>query len=104
MKFTEKDLFYNDYSWAADGGDDAHYRGYLDKIKVDKTEGYEVLYFCNTFLLNFNKEPTKENFQRVEKLLRHKDLSDIDLRSELNSRIDSKWHLEVLNDIIKKYS
>lgn len=33
MKFTKKDLFYNNYSWATDGGDDPHYKGYLDKRK-----------------------------------------------------------------------
>ncbi|WP_428229965.1 hypothetical protein [Flavobacterium sp.] len=100
MKFTRKDLYYDNYSWSADGGDDSHYKGYLDRIKVDKTEGYEVVYFCNDFLVENKKELTKENFQRVEKILKSKDLSNIELRSDLNYEVNKNWNLIVLRQII----
>lgn len=100
MKFTGKDLYYDNYSWSADGGDDPHYKGYLDRIKVDKTEGYEVVYFCNDFLVENKKELTKENSQRVEKILKSKDLSNIELRSDLNYEVNKNWNLIVLRQII----
>lgn len=91
MKFTKKDLFYNDYSWSADGGDDAHYRGYLDRIKVDKTEGYEVVYFCNDFLEKYDKPLTVSNFQRAERILRISELASIQLRFSLNEEVNKRW-------------
>lgn len=103
MEFTKNDLLFDNYIWTAADGDNPDYRKKHDGIKVNKKEGYEVLYFCKAFLTKYNKESTKENFQRVEKMLHHKDLSDIDLRSELNSRISNRWSIEVLNDIFKKY-
>ncbi|ABQ03950.1 hypothetical protein [Flavobacterium johnsoniae] len=92
MKFTKKDLHFKDYSWAADGGDNPHYKGDLDKEKVDKTEGYEVVYFCNDFLVTYDKELTKENFQKIERLLREELFRKIEKRSELNKSIYEYWN------------
>ena len=96
MKFTEKDLFYDNYSWAADGGDDPHYKKYLDRIKVDKTEGYEVLYFCNDFLVDNKKELTKVNLQRVERILKSQDLSNVQSRILLNIEVNRRWNIFLL--------
>ena len=49
--FTADDLKNNDYSPTVDGSDNPKYIGVLDRIKVDKSEEYEVLYFCNKFWL-----------------------------------------------------
>lgn len=91
MKFTRKDLYYDNYSWSADGGDDAHYKGYLDRIKVDKTEGYEVVYFCNDFLIKYNKALTVSNFQWAERILRSSDLIGTQLRFMLNIEVNNRW-------------
>ncbi|WDF57563.1 hypothetical protein PQ462_12635 [Flavobacterium sp. KACC 22758] len=91
MEFTRNDLFYT-YSWAADGGDNPHYKKYLDRIKVDKTEGYEVLYFCNDFLRDHDKSMTKSDFQRVERILKSEELRNIVYRTDLNYEVNRRWH------------
>lgn len=90
MKFTKDDLLY-DYSWNVDGGDNPNYRGHLDKIKVDKTEGYEVLYFLNKFLVDYERPLNLANFRWAEKILKSNALKGIELRSELNAAINNRW-------------
>lgn len=91
MGFTKNDLYYKDYSWKADGGDDADYRAYLDRIKVDKTEGYEVVYFCNDFIKKYNKPLNVANFQWAERILRSSDLVGIQIRATLNIEVEKRW-------------
>ncbi len=88
--FTSKDLVNDDYSPTVDGGDNPKYIGVLDKEKVDKTEEYEVVYFCNKFLEKHNMKK-KESFQKVEKLLRNKEISDEDNREKLIKWIEKNW-------------
>ena len=88
--FTSKDLVFSDYSPTVDGGDNPKYRGVLDRQKVDKTEEYEVVYFCNSFM-NKHKLQMKDSFQKVEILLRHKDISNEDNREKLISWIEKNW-------------
>lgn len=88
--FTNKDLAFNDYSPTVDGGDNPKYIGVLDREKVDKTEEYEVVYFCNSFMNKHNFK-TKESFQKVEKLLRHKDIKAEDNREKLIKWIEKNW-------------
>lgn len=50
IRLRPADLLYRpQYRWKADPGDNPHYRGLLDRIKVDRDEGYEVLYFITDF-------------------------------------------------------
>ncbi|GAA4771164.1 MULTISPECIES: hypothetical protein [Flavobacterium] len=89
--FTNADLVYDDYSPTVDGGDNPKYIGVLDRQKVDKTEEYEVVYFCNQFL-NKHKLTNKALFQKVEKLLRDKEIKDVDDREELIKWIEKNWN------------
>lgn len=91
MKFTKNDLHFKDYSWAADGGDNPHYKGYLDRKRVDKTEGYEVVYFCNDFLVDYDRPLTVANFQWAEKILRTPALSSVQSRIVLNEEVNKRW-------------
>jgi hypothetical protein len=92
--FTADDLINNDYSPTVDGGDNPKYIGVLDRIKVDKSEEYEVVYFCNSFLEKYNVPKTKESFQKVERLLRHADLKNLDNRQNLITWIANNWNLK----------
>lgn len=90
--FTADDLKNNDYSPTVDGGDNPKYIGVLDRIKVDKSEEYEVVYFCNSFLEKYNVPQTKESFQKVERLLRHPDLKNEHNRQNLSTWIAKNWN------------
>lgn len=90
--FTSKDLGYTGYSPTVDGGDNPKYIGVLDRVKVDKTEEHEVVYFCNKFLKTYDVPQTKESFQRVEELLHHEKLKGEDNRQTLINWIAQNWH------------
>lgn len=62
---TKSDLAYK-YTWKADEGDNPNYRGKLDRDKVDRDEGYEVLYFLNSIC------ESKEQALHAEKLIKTK--------------------------------
>ncbi|UPT71048.1 MAG: hypothetical protein M0D53_01125 [Flavobacterium sp. JAD_PAG50586_2] len=89
--FTGKDLVYKDYSPTVDGGDNPEYIGPLDRKKVDKTEEYEVVDFCNNFMDKHNLK-IKESFQKVERLLRHKDIKTEVDREKLIKWIEINWN------------
>ena len=92
--FTGKDLRFTGYSPTVDGGDNPKYTGVLDRAKVDKTEEYEVIYFCNNFLEIYQSQlpQTKENFQKVERLLHHNELKGEDNRQNLINWIAYNWN------------
>jgi hypothetical protein len=92
--FTTDDLKNKDYSPTVDGGDNPKYIGVLDRIKVDKSEEYEVVYFCNKFLERYKIPQTKESFQKVERLLRHPDLKEEVNRENLIIWIAKNWNMK----------
>lgn len=92
--FTSDDLKNSDYSPTVDGGDNPKYTGVLDRIKVDKSEEYEVIYFCNKFLEKYDIPQTKESFQKVERLLRHSDLKSEVYRQNLIAWIAKNWNIK----------
>lgn len=91
VNFNGNDLIYKDYSPMVDGGDNPKYIGVLDRVKVDKTEEYEVVYFCNQFLDKY-KLKTKLSFQKVEELLRSEDIKNEDDREKLIKWIAKNWN------------
>ena len=92
--FTSDDLKNKDYSPTVDGGDNPKYIGVFDRNKVDKSEEYEVVYFCNKFLDSYKIPQTKESFQNVERLLRHPDLKNEDDRNKLIIWVANNWNLK----------
>lgn len=92
MKFSKEDLAYKDeYSWKADGGDNPNYRGIKDRELVDKTEGYEVLHFCNQYMIDNKVAITLSNFRHVEHCLRQSELRLVKSRALLYKYIKEKW-------------
>ena len=90
--FKSKDLVFTGYSKTVDGGDNPKYIGVLDREKVDKTEEYEVVYFCNQFLAKYNVDQTLGGFQKVERLLHSKELKSVVLRNDLILWIAENWN------------
>lgn len=87
---VEKKHLQNDkyeYTWSRDKGD-GEYAGKLDQIKVDKDEGYEVLFFIQS-LMNKHGLKTTGDVKRIEDALHSKNLSAIVMRKDLESEIES---------------
>ena len=65
--FRKSDLLYeNEYVWKRDQGD-GPYIGKADRIKLDRDEGYEVLYFANS---NLAATSSIADLHQFEKLIR----------------------------------
>jgi hypothetical protein len=89
-KYMQEEIY--DYIWVRDSGDGKS-KGKLERMKVDKDEGYEVDWFIESFLKTHNKELSKTNVQAVEDALHHSSLSSIVMRTTLNSKIATKFKL-----------
>ncbi|MFP2768345.1 hypothetical protein [Oceanisphaera sp. KMM 10153] len=79
------------YTWRRDQGDGT-YAGKLDKIKVDKDEGYEVLYFIQT-LMNKHQMTKLKDVHNIEDALHSPSLSSVVMRDDLIKKIEQKLSL-----------
>ena len=50
MAYNKSDMYYNNYSWTAINGDDPRVSGEPDSTLLNRSEGYEMLYFVNKFI------------------------------------------------------
>lgn len=73
------------YTWNRDHGD-GEYAGILDKIKVDKDEGYEVQYFIQKLMNKYNLVSLTD-VHRIENELQSPKLSSMVMRKELEDKI-----------------
>ncbi|AWG25911.1 hypothetical protein [Flavobacterium kingsejongi] len=65
--FKKSDLKYeNQYVWKRDSGD-GPYIGKIDRDRLDRNEGYEVLYFANS---NLSSTSTVRDLHKFEDLIR----------------------------------
>ena len=74
-----------DYTWKRDKGD-GEYTGIKDQIRIDKDEGYEVLYFVQTFMNKYGLTTTGD-VKRVEDALHTPSLSSEVMRDTLITKI-----------------
>lgn len=92
VNYDENDLIYNDYINTTTNGDNPDYTAIRDRERVSKNELYEVVWFCDAFVKNYDVPKTKASFQRVERLLRLPQVSHVVMRNELNNFVAKNWH------------
>ncbi len=86
--FSKADLYYTDYKWTAYPTDDPHITGKPDSTYLNRSEGYEMVYFINSYMLSKNWKQ-KDTGQKIEKYLRQSNSgkqSHADWTKELNSK------------------
>ena len=81
-----KSYLQNEYTWKRDSGD-SPYAGILDRIKVDKDEGYEVVSFIEGFCKKYRLSLSEENVQLIESKLHLDELSNVQMRDDLMLKI-----------------
>lgn len=71
MAYERSQMLYHDYSWRAVAAhDNPYYTRGIDHSEINKTEGYEVLYFINHFgKICWPSEPNTAAYQKVERIL-----------------------------------
>ena len=67
--FSKGNLYYNDYKWTAYPSDDPKVTGKPDSTLLNKSEGYEMVYFINRYMESQNWK-TESTGQKIEKYIR----------------------------------
>jgi len=92
VNYNENDLINSDYDNTTTTGDNPDYTAIRDRIRVNKKERYEVVWFCDAFVKKYDVPKTKASFQKVEKLLRLPQASHIVMRDDLNDFVAKNWN------------
>lgn len=93
VEFDENDLINRDYVNTTTNGDNPNYTAIRDRERVNKKERYEVVYFCDAFVKNYQVPKTKASFQKVERIIRLSQASSIVMRDQLNNFVSQNWNL-----------
>lgn len=93
VEFDENDLVNRDYVNTTTNGDNPNYTAIRDRERVNKKERYEVVYFCDAFVKNYQVPKTKASFQKVERIIRLSQASNIVMRDQLNNFVAQNWNL-----------
>lgn len=93
MPFTRQDMYYKDYSWhARDERDDPRITGEPDSTLLDRTEGYEMLYFVNKCAEKWNwSNSSVASYQKIERSVRAHVPSHIRAQSAIKSYIEQHY-------------
>lgn len=75
MSYLKSQMLYDNgtyYKWTASADhDNPYYRNGSDHTLLNRTEGYEVLYFINHLGSKHWNSPNITTYQKIEKLLRY---------------------------------
>ncbi|MBW1658794.1 hypothetical protein [Flavobacterium quisquiliarum] len=86
--FTKTQMLYEDqYTWRRDGGD-GPYIGKIDRDRLDRDEGYEVLDFANSCL---KSGVGVEALHKFERLLREKLPSNVVMKNQIIDFLNKNW-------------
>jgi len=86
--FTKAQMLYeNQYTWRRDEGD-GKYIGKIDRDRLDRDEGYEVLYFANS---SFPDNTPIGSLHRFESLIREKLPKHIVMKTEIIDFLKKNW-------------
>jgi len=86
---TKNDLSYH-YFWTAYGNDDPRKTGSLDSTKLNRDEGYEMLYFINKYC-KINNINNIESARKLETFIKTTVPSYIQSQEEIKNYIKNYW-------------
>lgn len=97
MSFLRSQMLYDNgiyYKWTARADhDNPYYRNGSDHTLVNRTEGYEVLYFINHLgSKHWNPAPSTATYQKIEKMIRYNVPSSIRSHKGVADWIISNWN------------
>lgn len=72
MAYTRTNMVYGDYKWNARADyDNPKIIGGTDHVELNRTEGYEMLYFINSLARTWNwVNPNLASYQNLERIIR----------------------------------
>ena len=93
MAYTISNMVYTDYKWSArDDHDNPKIIGGIDHAQLNRTEGYEMLYFINSLAKTWNWPNTGlASYQHLERIIRTEVPTPIRTHSAIKDWIASKY-------------
>ena len=95
MSFTKTEMLYDDgkhYKWQAKADhDNPYYTKGTDYSELNRTEGYEVLYFINHIGTKRWTNPNKATYQRIERMIRYEVPESIKNHKKVEDWIIDNW-------------
>src|SRR4051812_40440429 len=96
MTFTKGDMLYDDgsyYKWKAKADhDNPYYTKGTDHSELNRTEGYEVLYFINHMgKKHWSSEPSTPAYQKIERMIRYSVPHNIRTHAKVADWIVNNW-------------
>lgn len=96
MPFTQSQMQYNDgkyYKWTAKADhDNPYYTKGTDYSELNRTEGYEVLYFINHIgQKHWTSEPSIATYKKIERMIRYSVPSNIRTHAKVTDWIVQNW-------------
>jgi hypothetical protein len=89
--FAKKDMLYeNQYTWKRDGGD-GPYIGKIDRDRLDRDEGYEVIDFANSYLTKNLIFATVNDLHKLERLLKNILPPSVVMKNEIINFLEKNW-------------
>lgn len=98
MPYNKADMLYDNgsyYKWSARADhDNPYYTRGQDYTQLNRTEGYEVLYFINHLGEKHwpaNSRPNLATYQKIERMIRYSVPGDIRTHAKIAEWIVSNW-------------
>lgn len=91
MAFYDRgDMVYSNYSWTTYGDDDPKVTGEPDSTLLNRSEGYEVLYFINK-MAEIHSLSNVSSGNKMERMIREDVPSDIRSQANIKNWIENNW-------------
>lgn len=92
MIYTKEQMFYKDYKWTARADhDNPKIVGGTDHAELNRTEGYEMLYFINSLARTWNWNTELSSYQHLERVIRTEVPTNIRTHGGIMNWISSQY-------------
>jgi hypothetical protein len=95
MSYEKSEMLYNDgkyYKWDAKADhDNPYYTSGKDHSSLNRTEGYEVLYFINHLGKKLWSNPNVATYNKIERLIRYSVTHNIETHKKIEDWIVANW-------------
>jgi hypothetical protein len=92
MAYTKGNMVYNDYKWSARADhDNPKIIGGTDHSELNRTEGYEMLYFINSIAKTWGWNDSLLSYQSLEKIIRDSVPSNIRTHTGIKNWISGHY-------------
>jgi hypothetical protein len=96
MAFLRSQMLFDDgahYKWSARADhDNPYYRNGSDATLLNRTEGYEVLYFVNHMGDKYWKNTSLPTYQKIERMIRYSVPHNIRSHKSIEDWIIKNWN------------